>query len=186
MPYQGDRAKHLALQRIVKSETEQSFLTRCVRTSAPSQESRVQEQRVPAADRSRLPRFVLAIDGSYHPLTIDTGFPESEVGFLSVATVLLNVDLIRAQGEERIPDPVQVELTTTNDSVEFALPGGNVHMAGAKDPKHAFRRELYGALSRLPHERKGESLLDTYHALLAHKSTDSREKCPYEIQGNHD
>ena len=182
MPYEGERAKHIALQRIVNSKTVRSFLTRCAKRPSEPIESRIQRQVVPASDRNDLPRFVLAVDGSYHPVPIDTGFPELEIGFLSVATVLLNVDLIRTQGDERIPDPVQVGLTTTSDSVEFALPGGNVHMAGVNDPKHAFRREFYDALSRMPLEREGESLLDTYHALLAHKSAAAGEMCPYDAE----
>jgi len=53
------------------------------------------------------PRYVVAIDGSHHEVQYDQGFPGAELGFVSVATILIDVRLLQAESERPSIDPVK-------------------------------------------------------------------------------
>ena len=180
MPHEGERARHIALGRIVENERVRSFLSRCVHRDGQAVAIDAADRQIRVADGAEIPRFVVAVDGSYSAVTIETGFPGAELGFVSVATVLLDVDLIDALRQERTPDPAEVQRTTLADGEEFVLPGSNVQLEDTRDPKHSFRRQLHDALSEMRCDPSGETLLDTYHVLLGYKSDSSRELCPYD------
>ena len=182
MPHEGEQTSYVALSRIAKSEKIRQFLQRCVKRHLDKEESKDFETfgLLKAPPPSQLPRFILAIDGSYAPLTVENGFPGAELGFISAALVLLDLNRIQALSRERFPAPTEVERTTRTDAGEFALPGCNIQFEDALDPKQSFRRQLYEAFSELRTAEDGESLLDTYHALLQYKGHDREERCPYE------
>lgn len=183
MPHKGEQASHIAVSRIVASEKVQAFLKSCVvhraerSLGAETPESLVGLE---APSSRSLPRFVIAIDGSYASIPVENGFPGAELGFVSVALVLLDLERIRTLSHERFPAPAEVERTVQTDAGELVLPGSNVQFKDGLDPKESFRRQLYEGLKDIRLDEGGESLLDTYHALLAYKSHDRDERCPYD------
>lgn len=182
MPYEGERARHIAISRIAESDKVKGFLERCVvgsteSASAGSLNGLVQLE-VPEPEH--LPRFVVAVDGSHVPIPVRNGFPGAEIGFVSVALVLLDLQRIADLSQQRFPNPSEVEGTTSTDAGEFVLPGSNVQLSDGLDPPQSFRRQLHDALAELRTAEDGESLLDTFHALLAQKGRDRSERCPYE------
>ncbi len=181
MPYEGEVARHIAVSRIAESERVKSFLKRCLVTlpgdERPSSSGAVPEK---APDPEHLPRFVVAVDGSNVPIPVRNGYPGAEIGFISVALVLLDLQRIAGLSRQRFPNPSDVVKTTTTDAGEFVLPGNNVQLTDGLGPAQSFRWQLHNVLTEIRAAADGESLLDTYHALLAYKSHDRTERCPYE------
>jgi hypothetical protein len=181
MPHSGERPSYIALSRIASSEKVRGFLSRCT-VRVPERAGAAAEGLVEVAGPTpeSLPRFVVAIDGSWTQVPVENGFPGAEVGFVSAALVLLDLDRIRALSQERFPSPPEVHRTATSESGEFVMPGCNVQRRDALDPKHSFRQQLFEELAGARLAEDGESLLDTYHVLLDYKSEARDERCPYE------
>ena len=182
MPYEGEASRYIATSRIAESAKVKGFLERCV--VAPHEisvsNSLGQLIQVSTPEPENLPRFVIAIDGSYVPIPVRNGFPGAEIGFVSMAAVLLDLQRIADLSKQRFPNPSEVEDTTSTDADEFALPGSNVQFSNGLDPAESFRRQLHDALSERRSTTDGESLLDTFHDLLQYKGQDHSERCPYE------
>jgi hypothetical protein len=183
MPYESEQAAHIAVSRIANSKKVQSFLERCVirRSSRASEDGTPEDlMRLESLKPDNLPRFVIAIDGSVAPIAVENGFPGAEVGFISVAAVILDVERIRALSHERFPAPVEFERATRSDADEFVLPGSNVQLRNGFSPAESFRHQLFEAIASIRSAEDGESLLNTYHTLLTYKSGARYERCPYE------
>jgi hypothetical protein len=63
-------------------------------------------------------------------------------------------------------------------SIDCALPGCNVLIEGESSPMSSFRRVLFESISDKRTLTDGETLLETYEALLAHKPTNRHQQCP--------
>ena len=183
MPHMGERSGYIALSRIAGSEKVRAFLSSCV-VRHPAERACTTETegliRIDPLKHDSLPRFIIAIDGSWAQVSVENGFPGAEVGFLSVALVLLDLERIINLSEERFPAPQEVNRTVRTGAGEFVLPGCNVQQSGTRDPRHSFRRQLFEELDNIRSADDGESLLDTYHALLDYKGSARDERCPYD------
>lgn len=183
MPHMGERSGYIALSRIAGSEKVRGFLASCVVRSPAERANTAEAEGLIQLDwltHDSLPRFIVAIDGSWTQVPVENGFPGAEVGFVSVALVLLDLEKIRNLCQERFPAPPEVNRTVRTGAGEFVLPGCNVQQSDTRDPKHSFRRQLFEELASMRSADDGESLLDTYHALLAYKSSARDERCPYD------
>ncbi|PRR73698.1 DNA double-strand break repair nuclease NurA [Neomoorella humiferrea] len=183
MPYESEHTSYIALSRIANSEKVQGFLGQCI-VRPPEQRALADNAegltRVEGLHPECLPRFVVAIDGSSTRVPVENGFPGAEVGFVSIALVLLDLEQIKYLSEEKFPPPPRVDRTVRTGAGEFVLPGCNVHRRDDLDPKHSFRRQLFEALNDIRTVEEGESLLETYQALLEYKSYTRDAQCPYE------
>ena len=127
---------------------------------------------------------MVAIDGSSQEVAVRTGYPGAKVGYLTVASVLLDLGAIDRLDGSRPADPVAFRKTEEAATIDAALPGSNVVTRTHTNAKDAFREELYevfhneivDAQDRLP-------LLDTYEALLDHKPSVRPQTCPYQDAG---
>src|SRR3972149_6338684 len=93
MPYEGEFASYRPLQRLAESPTVKTLLAR-QRIQQPSSSARHTPRLLSAAEvtPSRwTPDWVVAIDGSHQPVTVQNGFPGAEVGYVTVASVLLDI-----------------------------------------------------------------------------------------------
>ncbi|NSW84249.1 MAG: DNA double-strand break repair nuclease NurA [Syntrophothermus sp.] len=183
MPNTGERSGYIALSRIAGSEKVRGFLASCVVRSPAERGGASKAEELLRIDQTgcdSLPRFVIAIDGSWTQVPVENGFPGAEVGFVSVALVLLDLERIRHLSAEQFPAPPEVNRTVRTGAGELVLPGCNVQRSDARDPKHSFRHQLFEELASIRSADDGESLLDTYHALLSYKSSARDERCPYD------
>lgn len=181
MPYEGEFAHYRPLQRIVASETVGALLGR-QRLQIPDTAT-IRPQMVPISDirpSQWTPDWVLAIDGSHLPVPVRNGFPGAEIGYITVASVLLDIAKIKELDAHRPVDPREFRSTERAESIDSALPGCNVVIDDRRSPVDSLRRILFEVFSDVRMSPEGESLLDTYEALLAYKPRDSREqRCPY-------
>ena len=93
MPYDGEYATYRPLHRISECQRVKGLLTRCkfleVAKTAMLRARLKHRRMVPA-----LPRFILAIDGSYAEVDVKNGYPGAKVGYCTAASVLLDLDLV--------------------------------------------------------------------------------------------
>ena len=184
MPYEGEFAQNQSLRRLVQSDKVKQMLG----------SYRVRQQGPPTPDQATLtcitppqsdwkPDWVLAVDGSYLPVTIENGFPGAEAAYVTVASVMIDVAKLRDLDKARPIDPVAYRKTRDAESVDGALPGCNVICNDQDSAPASMRQALYEVFRDKRVFGDGESLLDTYHALLAYKpqadNDAQKQGCPY-------
>lgn len=115
------------------------------------------------------PDLILAIDGSYVESPVEKGFPQANIGYIEVASVLLDMKKIDEVTKEDFPNPRKVQDTETTATIEAVVPGCNVMEEGENeitDVGAFFRKKLYEELLSHKAFEGGETLLDTYEYLL--------------------
>lgn len=184
MPYPDEYAHYKPLQRLAESDLVKNLLQRA-RTDVPF---------VPAVPLNTvsldelnptpwLPDWVVAIDGSPMEVAVKNGYPSARVGYITVASVLLDVARMVALDAQRPVDPREFRKLEQADAVDGVLPGCNVILDGEMTAADSFRLALWELLSNKKFSEKSESLLETYEALLEFKPADDPQKgqrCPYE------
>lgn len=179
MPYEGEFAAYRALKRLADAERVKQLLSRArVQTTEANESTNLPTQAPPVSDS--LPDFVVAIDGSLAEVDVRNGYPAAKVGYLSVASVLLDLAAIDSLDNQRPVDPVAFRKTEQAATIDAALPGSNVITRTHTSARVAFREEMYDVLHDLIiDDTDRTSLLDTYEALLSLKPTTNPQACPY-------
>jgi NurA domain len=180
LPYEGEFAHYRPLQRVAQSETVRSLLARQrVRGEGSHKEwESISEPAVQPASPNL--DWLLAIDGSHQPVPVRNGFPGAEIGYVTVASVLVDMKRTRELETNRPTDPVEFRKTERAESLDCALPGSNIVLDDLSSPVASLRRGVFEVFEGTRMSPDGESLLDTYETLLAYKPTDAREqRCPY-------
>ena len=178
MPYQGEFAQYEPLRRIANEKSIESLLAR----SKPQEPiTSVSLPRIPFADIEPSqfhPTHIIAIDGSNISVPIKDGYPGAELGYVTVASVILNLELLTKLDENRPVNPVEYRKTEDAESIDSVFPGCNIVLDNDRSAKSSFRKVIYELLDGKRLFEDGESLLETYEALLASKP-DEEQKCPY-------
>jgi hypothetical protein len=168
-------AQHKILGRFTENEAVRSKLEQYLEPRFP-EDDRVLGIQIPR--REWQPRYVVAIDGSHHEQQYDKGFPGAELGFVSVATILIDVNCLLAEAEKASIDPVQFNRVQTAYPFTTVLASTNMVRAGEPDARATFRRDWSDTLEGTKPAEDAESLLDTYKALLKHKPNEMHQRCP--------
>ena len=180
MPYEGEFAGYRALQRITETERVQQLLRRA-QVYTPGASGPAITPSVPPTAPEQLPEFIVAIDGGDQEVAVKTGYPGAQVGYLTIASVLLDLGAIDRLDAARPADPVAFRNTMEAATIDAALPGSNVVTRTHKSAKVAFREELYEVFhNEVVDTEDRVPLLATYEALLARKPTTRPQSCPYE------
>lgn len=184
MPYQGEFAGYKPLSRIANSDRVQDIVGRCKKQIQNGESSDVDLLMAEVQPSEWLPDLVLAIDGSYHQLPVENGYPGAELAYLTVASVILDVKKQRELDQNRPVSPLASRDTEKAGSIDCALPGCNVVVDDETTPSASFRRVFFESIKEKRPLSDGETLLETYEALLPYKPTDKptdrKQKCPYE------
>lgn len=183
MPYEGEFAAYRALQRVAETERVQQLLRRA-QVYIPGASGPAVVPSIPPTVEGPLPEFIVAIDGSSQEVAVKTGYPGAKVGYLTVASVLLDLGAVDQLDAARPADPVAFRKTEEAATIDAALPGSNVVTRTHKSAKVAFREELYEVFhSEVVDTQDRVPLLETYESLLARKPTTRPQSCPYEELG---
>lgn len=181
MPYDGEFAQYRSLRRLAESERVRQLLG-----NFRVHEGGNLERSIPTIEFEEdaignwLPDWVLAVDGSHSEVTVQNGYPQAEASYITVASVLLDVDKIRRLDADRPVDPREFRTTERADSIDCALPGCNVIVTGEASARESLRRTLFEVLGSFQMAEDGETLLETYEALLAYKPAAREQRCPYD------
>ena len=189
MPYEGERAGYRPLEQIVNSTQVQSLLSRAKTWRQEDPDHPVIPQDAPAANEV-LPDHIIAFDSSWQEtpagaLQKDV-YPSTQVGYLTLSTVLLRTTELNRISRNRPMDPAQYRRTRDETTTAVALPGANLITDENGTAKTSFRSELYQMLGTALNDPPGncniadESLLDAYEKLLVRHHT-STTLCPYSI-----
>jgi hypothetical protein len=178
-PYDGEYASHSSLHRIASHPRVTTMLEQCKRQTAAET---VGPPLVPAPIEPSgwLPDWVIALDGGYHQAQVANGYPGAEVCYLTVAAVMLDVLKMRELDKARPVHPRDFRATQQTGSLDCVLPGCNVVFKDEESAISSFRRAFYEETKAVAFTDGGETLLDTYEALLARKPGGSQNQdCPY-------
>lgn len=183
MPYEGEFAGYRSLQRIAETERVK-LLLRKARVLPKSDAPRPTPPLAPPAP-SKLPDFVVAIDGSLAEVPVENGFPGARIGYCTVASVLLDLGLMAELDEQRPADPREFRRTEQSATIDAAFPGSNVVTRTNTSARDSFRETIYDVFhDEVPDEQDREPILATYEALLTLKpSTRDGQMCPYQPDG---
>jgi hypothetical protein len=178
MPYQGELAQYDPLRRIVNDQRVNSLLGRSkIRPETPTNNLPRLNFAEVAPSQFR-PTHVIAIDGSNIPVPIRDGYPGAELGYVTVASVILNLELLDELDRNRPVSPVDYRRTEDAESIDSVFPGCNIVLDQERSAKDSLRKVIFELLSEKKLFDDGESLLDTYESLLQYKPDDD-QRCPY-------
>lgn len=178
MPYEGEFAQHQSIRRLTQSEKVKQLLGGYRVSELTSSADHLNElTQVDLDSTGWLPEWVMAVDGSYLPITIENGFPGAEAAYVTVASVLINVAKIRELDKSRPVNPLEFRKSQEAESIDSALPGCNVITAGQPSAVCSMRKALFSTFEDKRVFTECESLLETYEALLEYKPRDNKEEC---------
>lgn len=184
MPYEGEFASYKSLNRLASSERVRELLGSYKVRERTSGSNPLPLAPLPAPISNWLPDIVLAVDGSHAEVRVENGFPGAEASYITVSSVLLDVARMRQLDAQRPVDPHEFRKIEEADSIDCALPGCNVVCGGEDSASASLRRKLFDEFLFRRMDPEGETLLETYEALLAFKPDNERDElCPYADEG---
>ena len=170
MSFEGEFASYEPLRRIIESQRINKRLQELhVKEVSPSANSISQNYLVPKSSLTQIgqqPDLVLAIDGSYQAAPVKNGFPCAECGYVTVASVLLDLKKAKELEKDEFIDPKRFRETEKSSSFEAVFPGCNIIVGNEPDAKSSLRKVLFEEMKNCHIFEDGETLLDTYEALL--------------------
>jgi len=122
------------------------------------------------------PDLVLAIDGSTLPAKAENGFPGAEFGYVTVASVLIDLKLMKELEQNEFIDPQRFRGTEKASTIDSVFPGCNVILDSEKDAKASLRRAIFEELKTNIVFTDGETLFDTYEHLFRIKREQFQER----------
>lgn len=191
MSFEGEFASYEPLRRLFDSEKVKALQNRL----------KIRQQDEASADFEGLifksdltestlqPDLVLAIDGSNLAAKAENGFPGAEFGYITIASVLIDLKLIGELEKKEFVEPKKFRETERASTIESVFPGCNVILDTEKNAKASLRRALFEELRNNTIFSDGETLLDTYEHLLSLKlsvGSGSTAKSPIEGFENED
>lgn len=180
MPYEGEFASYRPLYRIAESERVKALLQKSrVRSNESDPGSLPKPVAVPETEAA-LPDFVVAIDGSNAEVPVKNGYPGAQIGYCTVASVLLDLKRIGDLDAHRPVSPVEFRMTEQLSAADVALPGSNVVTRDHISARDSFRESLFEEFAgEVPDIEDGKSILSTYEELLKLKPKTRPQSCPY-------
>ena len=165
MPYQSEKASYTPLKRIVENPRIKELIKDWKIQERELHKELLEDNALFSNSEFAplcVPNLILAVDGSRAESDVKNGFPCATVGYVTVASVLLDMNKVRAVESSDFIDPIAVRQTETVSSIEAVFPGANIVATGEKNAKSTFRRILFETLKRNQVFSECETLLDTY------------------------
>ncbi len=184
MPYSRERAGKGGHADLVRNPDVAEFLENCSYMREPSDQegANIASSFRNAPSGAGLPVKVIASDASTYSEAISGRFPSTQVGYVKVSLVLVDLKEFASLTEpgSRYVDPFKVAAMHRNaNAISFTLPGSNIRYKNASTVKDGFRRAVFDQYSDArTNFAKGEkySLCDTLLAINGGKI--SFKKCP--------
>lgn len=175
MPFSNEFASHKIIQRFAENPEIKAQLETYKKPDFPD-DLRATGQ--PVTRQKWRPKYVVAIDGSHHEVAYERGFPGAEVGFISLATVLIDVELLMSEADKPTIDPIIFNRVESAYTLTAVLPSANMVREGCPDARTSFRAEWAERLSNTRPHDDAETLLETFEALMQLKPSESAQRCP--------
>lgn len=150
MPYSREQAGKSGHSEFVRNPDVQAFLADCsyLREPTDQEAKEIASQFIvaPKSDPPLLPRYVVASDASKSDAPISDKLPSTQIGFLKVSHVLVDVTKYRdlIDPSNRFVDPFKVaDMHRNASSGTFTMPGSNIRYRGHSSVREGFRRALF-------------------------------------------
>lgn len=182
MPFEGEFASYEPLRRILDNEKVKALRDRFkIRIQEGEEEEFVDglilKSELP--DSNWQPNYLIGIDGSVQASSVpETGFPGSEVGYITASGVLILMEKVRQLENKEFINPKEFRKTEKPATFDAVFPGCNVIIDDEEDAKSSMRKTLFEQLDNHVEFTGGETLLETYQALLKIKVEKGTEKNP--------
>lgn len=169
MSFEGEFASYEPLRRLLDSEKVKALQNRL---KIRKQEEESEDFDGSIINKSDLtestlqPDLVLAIDGSNLAAKAENGFPGAEFGYITIASVLIDLKLIGELEKKEFVEPKKFRETEKASTIESVFPGCNVILDKERNAKSSLRRALFEELRSNIIFTDGETLLDTYEHLF--------------------
>jgi len=181
MPYENEFAQYKPLRRIVENERVKNLLGSYKIQDSPEETNTLQIINTDELERTDWsPDWILAVDGSHAEVEVQNGYPGAEASYVTVASVLIDLAKTRELDQHRPVNPRDFRTIEQAESIDWALPGCNVVYEGETSAQESFRRSVFELFSNFRMSENGETLLETYEALLVYKPTTETQGCPYD------
>lgn len=187
MPYENEFAIYEPLRRILENPKVKALQSRLkVRSITESQDEIKQRLTVLSKIKPSdfQPDLIIAIDGSHHEVKIENGFPGAEIGYITVASVLMFLKKVREHSKEEFIDPKKFRETEKAETIDTVFPGCNIILDDENSAKSSMRKTLFEEFKNTSVFNGSESLLDTYEHLLKIKiekgKSETPPDCPYD------
>ncbi|HEY0055774.1 MAG TPA: DNA double-strand break repair nuclease NurA [Pedobacter sp.] len=180
MSFEGEFASYEPLRRMLDSAKVKALQER-LKIRPTDDEKEIDELIIHKDDLepSQLqPDLVLAIDGSSLTAKAENGFPGAEFGYVTVASVLIDLKLVKELERNEFISPKKFRDTEKASTIESVFPGCNVILDSEKDAKASYRRALFEELRSNIIFSEGETLLDTFEHLFRIKRSTSEGSLP--------
>jgi len=168
MPFENEFASYEPLRRILENEKVTQLQKRMkLRDSSDASKSQLPFINIDTLQKSDcIPDMVLAIDGSYQCVPVRNGYPGAEVGYVTVASVLMLMQDIKRLSKKEFIDPKKFRETEKATAFDAVFPGCNIIIDNEKSAKTSLRKMIFEQLKHSSAFSDFESLLDTYEVLL--------------------
>ena len=179
MAFEGEFASYEPLRRLRESEKvqalEKRFKIRKKEEDSEHFETTI-TKKTDLSESTIQPDLVLAIDGSHLESMVENGFPCAEIGYVTIASVLIDLKKIGELEKEEFIDPKKFRDTEKASTIESVFPGCNVILGDEKNAKTSFRRILFEEMKSNTIFSECETLLDTYEYLFKIKREHFNER----------
>jgi hypothetical protein len=180
VPYEGEFASYRSLNRVTQTDRVKHLLTKARVVDPGGQAISLSPAAAPDVTCTA-PPFAVAIDGSYAEVPVKNGYPGAHVGYVTVASVLLNLRDLNRLDEQRPINPVEYRKTEQAATVDAALPGSNIVTRDHRSAQAAFREAVFEVFHDAVVDAEDPStLLDTFKHLLSLKPQSNPQRCPHE------
>ncbi|MEM0940952.1 MAG: DNA double-strand break repair nuclease NurA [Bacteroidota bacterium] len=169
MGFEGEFASYEPLRRLLDSEKVKSLQDRLKIRQQEDESENFEGSLVQKSELSESqiqPDLVLAIDGSNLAAKAENGFPGAEFGYITIASVLIDLKLIGELEKKEFLEPKKFRETEKASTIESVFPGCNVILDSEINAKSSLRRALFEELQTNTIFSDGETLLDTYEHLF--------------------
>jgi hypothetical protein len=179
MGFEGEFASYEPLRRLRESEKvqalEKRFKIRQKEEDTEYFESTI-TKKSDLSESSIQPDLVLAIDGSHLESMVENGFPCAEIGYVTIASILIDLKKISEIEKEEFIDPKKFRDTEKASTIESVFPGCNVILGTEKNATTSFRRVLFEEMKSNTIFSECETLLNTYEYLFKVKREHFNER----------
>lgn len=169
MGFEGEFASYEPLRRLLDSKKVQALQDRFKLREREEDSESFNNSIIKKSDLNEnilQPDLVLAIDGSNLAAKAENGFPGAEFGYITVASVLIDLKQIEELEKKEFINPKEFHETEKVSTIETVFPGCNVILDNEKNAKASLRRILFEELKNNNIFSDGETLLDTYEYLF--------------------
>lgn len=169
MSFEGEFASYEPLRRVLESAKVKALQDRMRIRPSDTNNEKIEDLLIykKGLTLSEIqPDLVLAIDGSNIAAKAVNGFPGAEFGYITIASVLIDLKLVKELGQNDFISPKKFRDTEKASTIETVFPGCNIILDKERSAKASLRRALFEELKSNTVFTDGETLLDTYEHLF--------------------